>query len=118
MEDPREDVRENRKVGETKDSAGHKSCRWKVACVDEEVADSRKSGGDNLGEVWIVGNVEESKERHTHAPCGRPGCRSTYWASQDRRDEPCEIREVVCDEFREMCGEQRASLTIIILLES
>ena len=50
---------------------GHKSvkCPWEVGNVDEDDVDSRKSGGrsesekdDEVGGVWIVGNVEELED--------------------------------------------------------
>ena len=69
---------------------GHKSteCRWGVAYVDEEDADSRKNGGQpgEVGGVRIVGNVleikdeEETREYRTRREAGegtgRPRCRS------------------------------------------
>ena len=40
-----------------------------------------------VGGVRIVGNVVEQEGT------GRSGCRSTYWAHEDPRNGPCEIRE-------------------------
>ena len=61
----------------------------------------REGGGGGRG----------ASEYHTHHEVEegtrRPGCRSKYWASYDRRDELCVIREVVRDELSQMSGEQR-----------
>ena len=85
MQDPREDIQG-------------------AAYVDEEDADSRKSGGQpesekdgEVGGVWIVGHVEKIKEeeetREDHAlreveeGTARPGCRIQFRAHVDRAEQ-------------------------------
>ena len=86
---------------------GHKSseCRWEVDNVDEDDAESRRSGeryesekDDEVGGVWIVGNVEELEDEEMMFECrerrgvgkgtSRPGSRIECWAqiSADQRD--------------------------------
>ena len=81
MENPREDIQENTKVGDTKDIAG-RAARSDTSHqnVDEEDADSRKSGGQPESEEdgeWIVGNMEEIKEEEGRDP--RVSHAVTWW---------------------------------------
>ena len=51
----------------------------------------------------VIKDEEETREYHTRREVeegtGRPGCRSKYCASEDRRDELCVPGEVVRDDF-------------------
>ena len=124
MEVPREDIRENRKVGDTKGSTvfaarsdrSHQNVDGESPTSTRKTQESEENG--EVGGVWIVGKAEELEQEeetseyhsHTHREVeegtGRPGYQSKYWTSEDRRDQ-YETREAVRREFSKIHGDQR-----------
>ena len=108
LEDPREDLRENRKVGDTKESAGHVveldksrqtvdgellASRRKM--LNADTAEGRQPESEEDGEVggeWIVGIVKEIEGRW-----------ETNENSARQRDEVT----IICEEQRDGLREHR-----------
>ena len=82
-------------------------------CLNKiEIARSEECGSSGTWRrSWRKRRRASITHTHTHREVEestrRPGCRSKFWVSEDRRYEQCVIREVVRDEFSNTCGEQR-----------
>ena len=124
--DTREDFREIRKAGDTKERCwtcgrfGHKSaeCRWGVAGIEEEDADCRRSGGQlepeedgKVGGVWIAGNVWNSRKRKkAPAAVGADPCSGHMKTNAMNH---AKIREGRRDRFSKICEDRREGFSKI-----